>query len=139
MKFPKKETYTLTMCVESFKKYFNGVSDEEICGFFSAFTEKERRNEYADMFGLIDCILDKRNGEESVYKFFMYRDLIIKEADTSTLVQALDKIILANEKAWKEYMGGKEAAAGRFIGQLAKATGITPQDAKAFIESRKLK
>ena len=125
------------MVLDSFQTYFNEATDEEIVQFFSAFTEKERREDFADMFGLIDRILNKRNGDDAVYKFFLYRDLIVKQVNTNDIGIALDKIIVANEKAWKEYTSGKEQAIGRFIGQLAKATGITPQDAKAFIESRK--
>jgi len=127
------------MPLKSFQAYFNEATDEEIVQFFSVFTDKERKGDFADMFGLINCILRIRDGEEHVHKFFIYRDLIIKEADTSTLGPALDALIVANEKAWKEYTGGKDQAIGRFVGQLAKATGVTPQDAKAFIETRKIK
>ncbi len=125
------------MTTESFQAYFNGATDDEIIQFFSVFTETERKEDFADMFGLIGCILRIKDGDDWVRKYFVYRDLIVKEVDTSTLGPALDKIIAVNEKAWKEYTGGKEQAVGRFIGQLAKATGVTPQDAKAFIESRK--
>jgi Asp-tRNA(Asn)/Glu-tRNA(Gln) amidotransferase B subunit len=124
---------------ESYVQYFTEATDEEIFQFFSVFTEKERKEDFVDMFGLINCVLTKRDGEDSVRKFFVYRDLIVKEVDTSSLDAALDKLIATNEKAWKEYIGGKDQAVGRFIGQLTKATGITPQDAKAFIESRKTK
>lgn len=125
------------MSLETFKDYFLHASDEEIIGFFSAFTDTERKEKFSDLFCLINCILFQRDGEQYVYKYFVYRDLIVKEVDTSAIAPALDKIIAANEKAWKEYTSGKEQAIGRFIGQLAKATGITPQDAKAYIESRK--
>jgi Asp-tRNA(Asn)/Glu-tRNA(Gln) amidotransferase B subunit len=125
------------MTLESFQTYFNEATDEEIVQFFSAFTADERNEEFADMFGLISCILRVKDGDDWVHKYFVYRDLIVKEVDTGTLGPALDKIIAANEKAWKEYTGGKEQAVGRFIGQLSKATGVTPQDAKAFIEARK--
>ena len=123
--------------IESFKSYFMTATDDELVGFFSVFTDKERREEFADLFGLINCILWERDGDEYVIKYFMYRDLIVKEMDTSAVGDALDKLIATNEKAWKEYIGGNDKAIGRFIGQLTKATGITPQDAKAFIEKRK--
>lgn len=127
------------MSFKSFQSYFNEASDEEIVQFFSAFSVDERKEDFADMFGLINCILCFKDGNDYVRKFFVYRDLIIKEVDMSTLESALDKLIVANEKAWKEYIGGKDQAIGRFVGLLSKATGVTPQDAKAYIETRKTK
>jgi Asp-tRNA(Asn)/Glu-tRNA(Gln) amidotransferase B subunit len=125
--------------LKSFQTYFNEATDEEIVQFFSAFTEKERKEDFADMFGLIGCILRVKDGDDYVRKFFYYRDLLIKEVDTSALGPALDKLITANEKAWKEYTSGKDQAIGRFVGQLSKNVGITPQDARAYIETRKTK
>jgi Asp-tRNA(Asn)/Glu-tRNA(Gln) amidotransferase B subunit len=125
--------------VKSFQAYFNEATDEEIVQFFSAFTEKERKEDFADMFGLIGCILRVKDGDDWVRKYFLYRDLLIKEVDTSALGPALDKLIAANEKAWKEYTSGKDQAIGRFVGQLSKNVGITPQDARAYIETRKTK
>jgi len=125
--------------LNSFQAYFNEATDEEIVQFFSAFTEKERKEDFADMFGLISCILRVKDGDDYVRKFFYYRDLLIKEVDTSALGPALDKLIAANEKAWKEYTSGKDQAIGRFVGQLSKNVGITPQDARAYIETRKMK
>lgn len=125
------------MSLESFQTYFTEATDEEIVQFFSAFTETERKEDFADMFGLIGCILRIKDGDDWVRKYFVYRDLIVKEVDTNTIGDVLDKLIIANEKAWKEYIGGKDQAIGRFVGQLSKATGITPQDAKAYIETRK--
>lgn len=127
------------MPVKSYTEYFTMASDEEIRWFFSAFTEKERKEEFSDMFGLVNCVLRIRDGDDYVRKFFYYRDLLIKEVDTSALGPALDKLIAANEKAWKEYISGKDQAIGRFIGQLSKTVGISPQDARAFIETRKSK
>lgn len=127
------------MSFKSFQSYFNEATDEEIVQFFSAFSADERKEDFVDMFGLINCILCIKDGNDYVRKFFVYRDLIIKEVDTSTLESALNKLIVANEKAWKEYIGGKDQAIGRFVGLLSKATGITPQDAKAYIETRKTK
>lgn len=123
--------------LNSFQSYFNEATDEEIVQFFSVFTTEERSNEFSDMFGLVNYILRVKDGDDWVRKYFVYRNLIVKEADTSTLGPILDKLIADNEKAWKEYIGGKDQAVGRFVGQLAKASGVTPQDAKAFIESRK--
>jgi Asp-tRNA(Asn)/Glu-tRNA(Gln) amidotransferase B subunit len=125
--------------LKSFQSYFNEATDEEIVQFFSAFTEKERKEDFADMFGLIGCILRVKDGDDWVRKYFLYRDLLIKEVDTSALGPALDKLIAANEKAWKEYTSGKDQAIGRFVGQLSKNVGITPQDARAYIETRKTK
>ena len=127
------------MTHESFQSYFNEATDEEIVQFFSAFTEKERKEDFADMFGLISCILRVKDGDDYVRKFFYYRDLLIKEVDTSALGPALDKLIAANEKAWKEYTSGKDQAIGRFVGQLSKTVGISPQDARVYIETRKTK
>jgi hypothetical protein len=127
------------MTVTSFQTYFNEATDEEIVQFFSAFTEKERKEDFADMFGLIGGILRVKDGDDWVRKYFLYRDLLIKEVDTSALGPALDKLIAANEKAWKEYTSGKDQAIGRFVGQLSKNVGITPQDARAYIETRKTK
>jgi Asp-tRNA(Asn)/Glu-tRNA(Gln) amidotransferase B subunit len=127
------------MTLKSFQAYFNEATDEEIVQFFSAFTEKERKEDFADMFGLISWILRAKDGDDYVHKFFYYRDLLIKEVETSALGPALDKLIAANEKAWKEYTGGKDQAIGRFVGQLSKTVGITPQDARTYIETRKPK
>lgn len=122
-----------------FTQYILQATDGEMIEFFQAFTEEERNGEFRDLFYGINESVKQAFPDPKIWveKYFIYRGLITQAMDMSVAKEQLDKIIAANEKAWKEYCGGKDAAVGRFIGLLSKATGIDPKIAKTYIETRK--
>ena len=127
----------MTPLERAYREYFDHVSDEEIQGYYSAYTKEEW---LSDEFKAIRWILEERNtrnGQSNSYMYFYYRDLLTKKTDDNILKVALDKLIGLNEKAWKDYVGGKDQVIGRFIGLLSKETKASIEVTREYIESRR--
>lgn len=119
------------------KTYIFNSSHDEIQEFFNCFTAEQRNNEFKPLFDVINVCLYEKDPTKYVLNYFTYRKLIIQEVSNDNLIIALKNIISTNEKAWKDYTGGKDSVIGRFVGLLAKATGVSPVEAKKFIEANK--
>lgn len=110
--------------LESWKSYVAKSSLEELRECWEAGDDFCKK--------LLDAAMWLARPDEACYWWFYRKRLTIEPVDSSVV----DQVIAKNEAAWKDYVGGKDAAIGRLMGALVKA-GMAPDAARKALEERR--
>lgn len=115
---------------QSIRKYVFESTDDELIEFFNTVSKE-------DWIIPFNWAVQEKYPDEYVYKYFLFRGLLLETKSSGEILDYLKIIISKNEKAWNDYISGNDKVIGRFLGLLIKEYKVDPKLAKETIEDYK--